>query len=1041
MSAIPPQAGPLHATFEDAGVLGAMRRLSARLRVDYADACGGATLPAWIESAPFEEAACRCDPALGGPMALPVVMELVRLQRRLRQIVDCAGAPPPPEPPQPARLPTGADPARTAAIVRLCHGELLEAYARRRALLLCDAGEVPLGAAQQAEFAQLCADAGLVAVWTSAHAEYLATLDEVTAGAGAGDLMVPPPELHTVPNAWNGLDLTALYERAAAPRACPKAAQGLLAILTRATNAGSRGWESTLEAVFRDSDGAVRVCMHAIGSALAGLHPCLHPAARRGWPTRLAVARRWRLRHPVHEFRELVKGASAAIKEVMRLQLAMLLAEDAATLEALASANLAAGQLSVPPRTVAPTCMQAAMHALAGAGAALAAAPDLAPSAAINAELTSEPRSRKKTVTRPAPKLLATTAVGAPAPTLPLSYCCSWLGGRCGPAASALCPAVAVVASLLSASFRADYVPFWLHSHQHGMRASRLDLAQYRALHGSSAAHRLCAALPAAAALRAQRVALTVNDASLLTVDDALELLGVPAAVRTAARRAAVECASRRRSRPAAAAAARDYEDDADADDAVAPVATSSAASRAVQDAEQVVLGLDARSAALLLVFARACALRSQMLAYDLGPTTRARQAEAVCRRLLIAPAEGESHEQTALTRLPAHCTTLFACSECRRVVNACQNHSGKDVAFNELGLAASMLRVDGAVCDGHMRCAKRSSAALRTAVALEEAANAAEVETRPVDPAAATPSDLRPASVVAALGGSAPAGREAASEVAKLRRDIKNCYEQHPSAVACGDVPLVRVPILGRAVRIFDEWHALCAFCGCLARVTPASRFLAEPCCLRCDFAMLHGKAAAQAMQDRLPKPPPPACRYCGRCARASRPRARASAALTARWCWQAAAAQHQRALEDDRRARRHGRAQRDRPAAAARGLVLCVRAAPAPLSIPGEPHSACVRRSDPLALVADQRAQGAAHARHLCAHPAAGAAHVRRGPVVRRWRPRGGGRGRGRAGRRRDGGRPRAGQEAGRRQAPQVGDRAPAGVGGRQAAEELSA
>lgn len=203
--------------------------------------------------------------------------------------------------------------------------------------------------------------------------------------------------------------------------------------------------------------------------------------------------------------------------------------------------------------------------------------------------------------------------------------------------------------------------------------------------------------------------------------------------------------------------------------------------------------------------------------------------------------------------------------------------------ALWQLGMSASMLCIDAEVGDGHMRCAKRSSAALRTAVALEDAADAAAVEMRDVHPKVALPADLRPASVMSAFHSQngEPDAAAVASEVAKLRRDIKNCYEQHPSAIACGDVPLVRVPILGRAIRIFDEWHALCAFCGCLARIHPTSRFRADPCCMRCDFAMLHGKAAAQAMQDRLPKPPPPACRYCGRCAR---PRARTSGALTAR-------------------------------------------------------------------------------------------------------------------------------------------------------------
>ena len=161
------------------------------------------------------------------------------------------------------------------------------------------------------------------------------------------DLLVPPPELHSVTCASNGADLSALYERVGAPRACSKAAHGLLAIFARATNAGSRGWESTLGVAIKDSDGVARVCCHYLQAALSGLQPCLHPAARRPWPVRFAVLRCWR---PLHQpstssssFRELTKRCPAAIKEAVRLQLAMFLAEESATLEALA-ASAAAGE-------------------------------------------------------------------------------------------------------------------------------------------------------------------------------------------------------------------------------------------------------------------------------------------------------------------------------------------------------------------------------------------------------------------------------------------------------------------------------------------------------------------------------------------------------------------------------------------------------------------------------------------------------------------------------------------------------------------------
>ena len=106
--------------------------------------------------------------------------------------------------------------------------------------------------------------------------------------------------------------------------------------------------------------------------------------------------------------------------------------------------------------------------------------------------------------------------------------------------------------------------------------------------------------------------------------------------------------------------------------------------------------------------------------------------------------------------------------------------------------------------------------------------------------------------------------GRDSSSEVAKLRRDIKNSFEQHARAVSCGDVPLVKIPILGRVVRLFGDWIGICSFCGCLAKILPTSRFRGDICCMRCDFAMLVGKDAAAAMDAALPKEPPPTCRFC---------------------------------------------------------------------------------------------------------------------------------------------------------------------------------
>jgi hypothetical protein len=905
----------LHATFEDAGVVGALRRLYGRLRLDFAHTFEQLPpLPAWVHGADFDAAVARCNSDLWGTTCLVEAMEIVRAQRRVTQLLLllATGASKdalPPEPRQPVRVPEEQDPQSLAATVRLCFGEMLEAYAAHRALLVCDATTLPAPTASaraQAEFAQLGHDAYLASVWTSAHVEYLTMVDELyedqyvtshevhrttdalysppaRTAALIDSLAVPTPELHSVACASNVVDLCALYERVACPRACSKASKGLLAIFSRVTNAGSRGWESTLNLALKESDGAVRVCTHAVGVALTGLHPCLHPAARRPWRLRFAIGRYWRSQS-TSAFKEIAKRCPNAIKEAMRLHLAMLLNEDAATLEALAAAHQPAGQLGIPPRCAAPASLQSAMHAFAAVGELVLLPKETRPVAEIVASLLStEPRSRKKTprpaaaapqpldpAARPPAQLLliepaataaskrrgggeaavaAALAAGGYSPqgTSPLLFArlSSSAVGPSTMASAASCSAVTVVAGLLSASFRAEFVPFWLHSQAHGTRASRLDTVQYRALHTQSPAHQLCALLPEEDRLRAQRLALRVPSASLLTVQDVLMLLDVD--------NPEIDVD--------AAEPSRDTEDDEEECEDGAACGTSS---RVVQEAETLVLSLEAADAAKLITFARAAALRVQLLTYDLGPRTRAAQATAICRRLLLPLAEDESAEEAALHKLPAHCTHVFVCTECRRVANACQSGEGKDLAFNEVGLAASMLRIDGGVKQGTMKCAKRSSAALRTAVALEEAADALAVETLPFDHT--VPMDLRPASIVQAAAEARPAEkREApASEVAKLRRDIKNCEAQRERAVACGDVPLVKVPILGRAMRIFGEWHALCAWCGCLAKISPDSRVGGEVCCMRCDFGMLHGKVAASEAIAQEPKPPPPVCRFC---------------------------------------------------------------------------------------------------------------------------------------------------------------------------------
>jgi hypothetical protein len=852
-------------------MVGAMARMRAALATDCGDVFV-ALLPQWLWSLDFHHAVVECDRHENlGELVRSLRVQLERFQPTGRSTAHAAAS---------STSDVGAmAPTLRTATARLVFGELLEAHASYRAALVCGVNEVPVETEDRKELALVFFDSYLAAVFTSAHAEFLGQVDDLVGTTReltekvVQSMMIPVPELYSVSNMSSFLDVSALYERTASPKCCAKSAHGLLCILARATNAGSRGWESTLHAAAKDSDGAVRVCMQAVGVCFSGLHPCVHPAARRNWRTRFVTLRAWRAMNQTVEFKDVVKRAPNAIKEAVRLHLAAVLDSNGATLAAFLHSQQPPGQLVLPPQCLPHNAMLAAMHNFLAAGAELALPSVCDPVAVLaNRYLNSESRSRKK------PKSASTRvgrggsgrggggrgvrggrasrAGGSCQAVENLTYYTSWLGGRSGPTSAAIRPTPTVINGILSATFRASYVPFWIFAHQHGHRAARLDAVQHAALHHNNPAFRMCSLLPLNVFERVQKLVMETSSASLLTVPQACALLNIAPAAGSHG----VGAAS----------------------------TVSTSVSRTIQEAEAMVMDLGATDAATLIVFARMCNLQSQMLAYDLGEQTRQMQAVAVCKRLLVAPLPDATAEETAMTRLPEHATHLFACSECKRVVNAFQDFSGKDQPFNEVGLSASMLEITGDVRCGHMRCAKRSSAALRTAVSLEASAEALEVEQRELKDAPLLPPDLRPPSIVETMccrkkrkSSSEPQvavaesdeeeqadgeveARDSSSEVAKFRRDVKNSFEQHARAVSCGDVPLVKIPILGRVVRLFGDWIGICSFCGCMAKILPTSRFRGDICCMRCDFAMLVGKGAAAAMDAALPKEPSPACRFC---------------------------------------------------------------------------------------------------------------------------------------------------------------------------------
>ena len=316
---------------------------------------------------------------------------------------------------------------------------------------------------------------------------------------------------------------------------------------------------------------------------------------------------------------------------------------------------------------------------------------------------------------------------------------------------------------------------------------------------------------------------------------------------------------------------------------------SSNGGAKGASDGLVSISGAGAHAAARILAFSRAAWVHEEGLTVLLGERTRGLQIQALHRRLRIANRDKMCERdpttitvEEGLAVLPVASTHLHVCLECRRVANSFSSDADKSDSFNELGAhcdqsrslpkclslvfsvtgtsSAMMCTVactkDNEYGTTHIRCAKRSSAALRSAVSFEERMENVEVE---------------------AMEASADAcervlsERSASSEsgvAARVRRDAKNALEQRANALACGEQPMLRINLLGKAVRVYNEWFALCSFCGCVLKVTPMHRFGGEICCKRCDAAMLgfDTPATLAVANTTAGENDATFCRFCGK-------------------------------------------------------------------------------------------------------------------------------------------------------------------------------
>jgi len=603
-----------------------------------------------------------------------------------------------------------------------------------------------------------------------------------------------PPNIFTVPSAFTTIDLSDLYARRNHPRSCSKESGPLLQLIARATNPGARGWNSVLESSMKTA-GVKRIITREYELCLSGMHPQIHPAMRPDWKHRFTIIRLASEKCSNDATNSCILDLPVQSKEVIKRMLASVMSNSIAMHTALSALGHPVRHLHQPPMALPHKGMESAMVAFVDAGLDLCVE-EKSLSCAISSSFDI---ASKKTDN--------------------FQFFAGWLGkGTIDvPSRTTL---VNVASDVWTSTFKSNFMSLWVHGMTKKIRISRLDHIQHSAVHGINSVTMLCAALPQKEQLAIQRIALQDPASATKTVGEVARALGVPL---------------------------RDF-------------------SQTFKNATEflnLLCTIGSYHSARLFSYARVAWIKDQVLSVNLPFEVGKKQVAALKRRLKFDHNIFECSDPIAEAYkiFPQHATCLCVCTDCQRVSNAhaMSYIKGKnDAIFNEIGVRQAMISwtqiKDGE--RGCLRCARRSSAALRSSVAFQEFMLNRCIEEDQIDE-----KELQ------AFFSPRTASSVESGVAARVRRDCKNALEQRAVTKLCGDANMLMIPLIGKAVRIFDCWFAHCTFCGAVTCVTSVNRIGSNICCLKCDDKLCLNEQGVCIFNNGpiSGTPQVKSCRYCG--------------------------------------------------------------------------------------------------------------------------------------------------------------------------------
>ena len=229
---------PIHEDCESSGVTAALRRQERWVNQQF---------PRLLASADMTANLFDCKVTV--PVNPFSALRSMATFRRARGVLDrvMSGASLPPLCGEPTVDCRKIDQVTLMNMTRMSYGDMLESATRLRASRYCSEDELPSPPHSRRLLSRLMVDSYLIACWTSAHAEWVDAKHRKDNLASHShlephDLPIATPGMYTVPYAVTAQpDLGGLLEHRTPCQTASSTTVAMMAVLSRCTNAGSRG--------------------------------------------------------------------------------------------------------------------------------------------------------------------------------------------------------------------------------------------------------------------------------------------------------------------------------------------------------------------------------------------------------------------------------------------------------------------------------------------------------------------------------------------------------------------------------------------------------------------------------------------------------------------------------------------------------------------------------------------------------------------------------------------------------------------------------